>query len=139
MITTNQSNTILGPILAPLISQAFGGVAFRHSAHQHDTYGGVWSPSTPDVDVSSHLSVTSHGIGARHRLTLELHDNVSPICLTLAWPSTLASILVCSRFSSILLRATGRSPLSCGGLCTMEIVDEKARPVVVSCLIVRDI
>jgi hypothetical protein len=102
---------------------------------KHDANGGVWSPSTPDLDVSlSNFQQPHHRIGSRITLTMELRDNFSPVlpCISRG-SSTQASILdIPQAVCCILLVDLHRA---CGACWTMEIVDEKASPLMVSCLI----
>ena len=73
-----------------------------------------------------------HRIGSRITLTMELRDNFSPVlpCISRG-SSTQASILdIPQAVCCILLVDLHRA---CGACWTMEIVDEKASPFMVSC------
>jgi hypothetical protein len=97
------------------------------------TAGGLEPPQPQILEVSSLILQRSHHrIGSRPTPRHGLRDNFSPspFFLVLAWlvdPN--------QHLGDSPMHTTGRSALSCGACRAMEIVDEKASPFMVSCLI----
>jgi hypothetical protein len=92
-IMTNQRNSCSAQCSLLSLAKLCVSACLSPSSLNMTPNGGVWSPSTPDVDVSSECSATYYGIGPHTPLAVALGSNVSLIFLALAWLANPASIL----------------------------------------------